>query len=233
MKQISTLIMSALAFLLLAAAPAAAREISCPHEQVRTEVVTPVSDPWWQTPQVGSLQNTRVGRVGGETTLFCEYRAYGSTVSVMRHPPVRFQNCSAHSGGFTCLREGGGRPAREAASVTYRTGPLSVPQTWRADLDSGSINSGTFDFWFHAVTATNRFLEPMNGARFGIYSGSGASKQDCIDTPKSSNNIPIRDLSEGTYVCYRTSDGRHGIFRVNERVGRSPGTLEIGFTTWE
>lgn len=239
MKKISTFILSATAFVLFAAAPAAAREISCPADQVRTEITTPLPGPWWQTPQVGNLQNTRIATIGGETTLVCEYRAYGTTVSVMRHPPERFQDCSAHRGGFTCERAGGGRgPGRDrgpAPAVTYETGLLNIPQTWHADLDSGSINSGTFDFWFHAVTATNRFLEPQNGARFGIYGGGagGISRQDCVSTSKSTNNIPVGSLSEGTYVCYRTSDGRHGVFRVNAPIGRSPGTMEIGFTTWE
>jgi len=236
MRSFSKTVLVFLSLSVLAASPAAAREIACPHENVRTEVTTPMEDGWWQTPQVGRLQSTRVGNVGGETTLICEYSAYGTTVSVMRRPPERVNNCTAHRDGFTCVREGR-RPRAEredAAAVTYRTALLNVPQTWRADLDSGSIDSGTFDFWFHAVTATNRFLEPMNGARFGIYpGGSGISKQDCVDTPKSTNNIPVRNLSEGTYVCYRTSDGRHGVFRMNARIGRSPGTMEIGFTTWE
>jgi len=131
--------------------------------------------------------------------------------------------------GFTTWED-----EEEVASVTYRTALLEIPQTWHADLDTGSIHSGTNDFWFRARTATNRYLQPQNGARFGIYGGGGGiSKQDCVDTPKSTNNIPVGSLSNGTYVCYRTSDGRHGVFRINAPIGASPGTMEIGFTTWE
>ncbi len=234
MKQFGVYFLSAMAALLMAAAPAAAREISCPHSQVRTEVITPIPDPWWQTPQMGSLQNTRISEIGGETTLICEYRAYGTTVSVMRLPPDRFQNCTANADGFTCRRDRVRGPEREVASVTYRTGPLSIPQTWSADLDNGTVGSGTADIWFHAVTATQRFVEPMNGARIGIYSGGGGiSKQDCQSTSKSTSRIAVGSLPVGTYVCVRTSDGRQAVFRVNAAIGPSPGTLEIRFTTWE
>ncbi len=255
MKKLSTYVISVFALALLLAAPAAAREISCPHDQVRTEITTSLPGRWWQTPQVGSLQNTRVAEIGGETTLICEYRAYGTTVSVMRLPPENFPNCTAREGGFTCQRNliatpipipipiplpdgsgsgGGGGGGPHQPSATYETGLLSIPQTWQADFDTGQVGSGTADIWFHAVTATERYIEPRNGARIGIYSGSlGISKGDCVATPKSGNRIPVASAPEGTYICYRTSDGRHGVFRVNQPIGPSPGTMEIGFTTWE
>jgi hypothetical protein len=170
----------------------------------------------------------------------------------MRHPPENMTNCSAHEGGFTCQRQliatplpiplpgnlgtilGGGSDEDETPSSTYRTGPLSIPQTWQADFDTGQVGEGTADVWFHAVTATERYIEPRNGAEIGIYAGgSGISKGDCVATPKSGNRIPIASAPVGTYICYQTSEGRHGVFRVNEPVGPSPGTLEIGFTTWE
>jgi len=249
MNKLSTYFVMAIGFVALAVTPAAADEIACPREQVRTEVTTPLPDPWWQTPQVGNLQGTRVGEIGGETTLICEYWAYGADVSVMRHPPEGMTNCTAHEGGFTCQGPliatplplpipiplpGGIFTPAETPAVTYRTGPLSIPQTWQADFDTGEVGSGTADIWFHAITATERYIEPRNGAQMGIYSGgSGISRSDCVGTSKSANRIPIASAPVGTYICYSTSDGRPGVFRVNEPVGASPGTLEIGFTTWE
>ncbi len=228
MFNLKTTILAALAVVVAFASPAAARTINCPVDQVRTEITTDLPDGWWQTPQRGSLQNTRVADVGGEPTLICEYWAYGTTVSVMRRPPERQPICTAQEGGFDCRRD---RPAR--AATTHSTGPMSIPQTWRADLDTGEVGSGTADFWFRAETARNRYLQPMNGARFGIMPGaSGATRAACVATPKSSANIPVSQLTVGTYVCVRTSDGRHGVFRVNEPIGRSPGTMEIGYTLW-
>lgn len=257
MKRLCTFLLVAFGALAAMAAPALADEVTCPANQVRTEITTSLPDPWWQTPQVGNLQSTRVGEVGGETTLICEYWAYGHTVSVMRRPPENMTNCTAHDGGFTCQRQlivtplpiplPGNLPGNlpgsvignptlpdDAPSVTYRTGPLSIPQTWQADLDEGQVGEGTADIWFQAVTGTERYIDPRNGAQIGIYAGgSGISESDCASTPKSGNRIPIASAPVGTYICYRTSEGRNGVFRVNQPVGPSPGTLEIGFTTWE
>lgn len=231
MKRISTFIFAFSTLFAFSAASASAAEITCPLTHARTEVVSPLPGPWWQTPQVGNLQNTRVTTIGGDVTLVCEYRAYGATVSVMRLPPDRTPNCTANADGFTCSRRAG--PPRRDAAGTYRSGLLNVPQTWHADLDGGSIDSGTFDLWFHAVTARERYLEPQNGARFGIHSGGAAiSRQICRDTPKSSSRIHVRDLPSGTRVCYRTDAGRIGFFRIDGAIGRSPGTMDLDFTTW-
>lgn len=207
---------------------AAAVEISCPLDQATTQVTTPLPGPWWQTPQLGSLEGTEVAAIGGELTLVCKYWAYGTTVSVMRKAPPARQNCSPTSTGFTCTS------GRRTAS-TYSTGSIAIRQTWQADLDNGTEGVGTGnDIWFEAVTATNRYVTAINGARIGIYSGGGGiSRHDCVTTPKSANRIAISAIPVGTYVCVRTDQGRHAAFRVNAVVGPSPGILQIGYTTWE
>lgn len=78
-----------------------AQMIVCPVDSVRTEIVTPLPEPWWQTPQEGGLVTTRIDRVGGELTLTCAYLAYGRTVSVMRPAPTDL-DCKAVRGGFSC-----------------------------------------------------------------------------------------------------------------------------------
>lgn len=254
MKQLCTLLLATLGAMAALAAPALADEVACPVNQVRTEITTSLSDPWWQTPQVGNLQNTRIGEVGGETTLICEYWAYGTTVSVMRHPPENTFNCSAHEGGFTCQRQLIATPlpiplpgifgtgsddsddedSDSGGAGVYRVGTLEIPQTWQADFDSGQVGEGTADIWFHAITETERYIEPRNGALVGIYTGTGAiTEADCISSPKSGNRIPIASVHRGSRICYVTSDGRNGFFRLRQDVGASPGTLDVRFRTWE
>lgn len=75
--------------------------IRCPVNKLRTEVVSDLPSPWWQTPQVGGLEDTRIQNIGGEATLVCAYRGYGGTVSVMREPPEGM-SCEARSNGFAC-----------------------------------------------------------------------------------------------------------------------------------
>ena len=93
----------ALAVFCYAAFPAAAQKIiPCPINAARTEITTPLPAPWWQTPQRGTLQSTRVSVVAGRRVLVCSYRAYGTTVSVMRPHPEGGGICRAVSNGFAC-----------------------------------------------------------------------------------------------------------------------------------
>ena len=76
--------------------------IACPVKEMRTEVTTPLPQPWWNTPQVGALERVSVQTIGGNRTLICEYQAYGRTVSVMRGFPEGATDCTAEGNGFTC-----------------------------------------------------------------------------------------------------------------------------------
>jgi hypothetical protein len=49
--------------------------IPCPLKEARTEMVSPLSDGWWQTPQAWPLEGDRTQVIGGEPTLVCLYRA--------------------------------------------------------------------------------------------------------------------------------------------------------------
>ena len=73
--------------------------IKCPVDEVRAEITTSLPEPWFQTPQVGRLERTRVELIGGTRTLVCEYWGYGRRVNVMREAPGR---CVAVRGGFVC-----------------------------------------------------------------------------------------------------------------------------------
>jgi hypothetical protein len=121
----------------------------------------------------------------------------------------------------------GGRPQ------THSTGPLVIPQTYLADLDEGQVTQDGADIWFEADTATSRFVTPRNGARIAIAGTSSVGRDGCRQLSLSAQRINIRDLPPGTYVCVRTNEGRISQFRVNARVGRSPGELRIGYTTWK
>jgi hypothetical protein len=76
--------------------------IACPVKEMRTEVTTPLPQPWWNTPQLGKLERVSVQTIGGNRTLVCEYSAYGRTVSIMREFPEGATDCSAEGDGFWC-----------------------------------------------------------------------------------------------------------------------------------
>jgi hypothetical protein len=84
------------------AQPAKGQFIACPVKETRTEVTTQLPQPWWNTPQVGSLERVSVQTIGGNRTLVCEYQAYGRTVSIMRRFPEGATDCTAEGDGFMC-----------------------------------------------------------------------------------------------------------------------------------
>lgn len=120
----------------------------------------------------------------------------------------------------------------ESPPTTHSTGPVNISQTWTVDLDEGAYGpSSGADIWFHAVTADERYLEPMNGAKIAKVSLPGS--KSCLDATFSSSRIEIDDLTEGSYVCVITDEGRLSQLRVNMAAGPSPGVLGIGYITWE
>lgn len=116
---------------------------------------------------------------------------------------------------------------------TLSTGPLEIRQTFVADLDEGRVGGRDgADLWFNAVSATERYLTPLNGARLAVMGRRAPTVAQCLQAELSSDSLPIEGVSEGDYVCVRTDVGRPAVFRVNAPIGESPGLLRIGYTTW-
>ena len=126
------------------------------------------------------------------------------------------------------------KPPTSQPPVTYSTGPLEIPQTWTVDLDEGVVGAGSdADVWFRAETATERYIVPQNDASMAIVGTVSVGRDGCVSAPLSTEQIDINNLPEGTYVCVLTNQGRYSQFRINAPIGPSPGTLFIGYTTWE
>lgn len=216
------------AIMAFGSSPAAAdQRIECPLDRVRTEITSSLPSGWWQTPQVGRLTDVKTDEIGGKPTLMCGYGAFGTTVYVMREAPRRHR-CSVRGAGFDCVRRGGG-------GGNAGRGVLEVPQTWTFDLDRGQVGGPrrNVDFWFRAVSANERYLEPQNGAQIAIVGLTSIGERGCrrIRT-YTSQRLPISIMARGLYFCVKTSRGRFAEFRVNRAAGRSPGTLVIAYRTW-
>ncbi len=210
--------------------------IECPVNQVRTEITTPLPSGWWQTPQVGNLQDTRITEMGGDTVLMCGYWAYGETVYIMKKAPTD-TNCTADATGFNCTGLIVIPPIVPGiivpAPVTYKTGPISLKQTWSMDLDNGTTGGSGGDIRFEAITATERYLTPINGASMAIAGNTSINLAGCKSLAGyTTSRLPVDLFRTGLYVCVKTDEGRYSQFRVNAAAGPSPATMEIGFTTW-
>lgn len=82
----------------------------CPLKEARTDVVTPLPEPWFATPQVGKLLGTRIDMIGGKKTLICDYWAYARSVATMREMPVGL-DCRPGDNGFYCRPSGAEPPS--------------------------------------------------------------------------------------------------------------------------
>jgi hypothetical protein len=76
--------------------------IACPLKEARTEMVSPLSEGWWQTPQVFELKRVKTEVIAGKPTLVCLYGAYGGEVGVMHLYPKGMSNCRPEKSGFRC-----------------------------------------------------------------------------------------------------------------------------------
>jgi hypothetical protein len=120
-------------------------------------------------------------------------------------------------------------PTPTPTVVVYRTGDLTIDNSFRADLDAGDITGDSdADIWLHAVSASERYLDPQNGAQLREMSGT-PSYNDCSTASLSGNDVDFDDFSEGSWFCYRTSDDRYGRFEVEDEDDDS---ISIDFRTW-
>ncbi len=223
---------AAFAFLFTAAAPAAAEPVECPLSQARRTITNDLPGGWWTTPIVNNLSETRVQDIGGDPALMC---VYGASGSVQRQAPEN-QTCTARTGGFDCRPRIRVMPipipTPRPTPATHSDGIISVPQTYLFDLDSGAVGSSG-DIWFHAVSATERYIEPRGGAQMAVGDRSNRQFAGCSAADYATTPARLADVPVGSYICVRTNEGRISQFRMNAITpDASPSTLTIGYTTW-
>lgn len=225
-------------FVTLGTAPEASAEtINCPLSQARRTISNDLPTGWWTTPIVSSLTSTRVQDIGGEPALLC---VYGESGSVQRNAPAN-HTCTARTGGFECtptlrpvpIPRPIPMPRPIPVAEVHAQGAGVIRQTYMFDFDTGAERAAGADLWFHAVTNTELYLEPQNGARFALGDGSDRGFAGCSSASFSTARIPLSSVPVGRYVCVRTSDNRIAQFRMAAISASSPRNLTVQFTTWQ
>ena len=92
------------------------------------------------------------------------------------------------------------------------------------------------DIDFHAISATEMYLEAANGAQLSFIGASDGNPARCQGKLTVTNKIPINDLQARTYVCYTTNQGRPGMFSVKSvgvEIATGAKLIVIAYTTWE
>jgi hypothetical protein len=129
---------------------------------------------------------------------------------------------------------GGGGPLPPPPQPVHSQDTLQIQQTFSVDLDEGNLSGGPdVDLWFQAVTASQLFLKPMNGAQLAVGDKSNRGYDGCSAEAFSPNAVPLGAIPVGSYVCVATNQGRVGQFRVQSITGGVPKKLTIQYTTWE
>jgi hypothetical protein len=124
-------------------------------------------------------------------------------------------------------------PTPTTGPTTYKLAKFYVRQTFHADLDSGTETSTGADFWFEAVSAAERYITPQNGALFAMTSSGPDDYNVCKSAALSSSKINLNTFPVGSFMCYKTSEGRYGRFEFESMgdVGGFP-TLNLDMRTW-
>ena len=120
-------------------------------------------------------------------------------------------------------------PTPTPASSVYRSGRVTIDNGASIDFDDGtSAGDPRRDVWVHYVSDTERYLEPMNGARLKLMSGK-PSEDTCEEASLGGGAVNFDDFGTDSYFCYKTSSGRYGRFQVGKVEADSIG---FDFRTW-
>lgn len=127
-------------------------------------------------------------------------------------------------------------PTPTSGPTVHKTAQFYVRQTFFAELDGGTETdtaSGTgADFQFKAVSDVEKYFTPTNGAL--ILKMAGVPQyDDCKNAALSGSQINITAFPVGSWMCYKTSEGRYGRFTLDSygSVGIFI-TMNLDIRTW-
>ncbi len=109
-------------------------------------------------------------------------------------------------------------PTPTPTPTALPTEPPQVHET-RAILPDTAIDldalapDGVADLAYRRPVDAPARLEPLNGARLGVFGPQAPGRDDCQRTPQADAVLSLEDLPPGHYVCYTTDAGRLGWLR--------------------
>jgi hypothetical protein len=130
-------------------------------------------------------------------------------------------------------------PTSTPQPVVIASGTVQIPQTYMADLDTGIVPRDAknpafadVDLWFDAVSSTERYLEPYNGASMTVMGLTQVGFNECRNLQAAVARVDINNLPAGTYICVSTNIKNTALVRVATIDYSSPGSIRLDFMTW-
>jgi hypothetical protein len=115
---------------------------------------------------------------------------------------------------------------------TVVSGTTSLIPTDKINLDTGQINvGGGEDISYETVRVDVLALKTLGNARLGVFGQSTPSLTDCQNAGLTQASLPLEQLNQGLYLCYRTDQGLFGWMRLLA-LNNTNYTLTIQINTW-
>lgn len=120
-----------------------------------------------------------------------------------------------------------------AGPIVHRSGTLIAPLMRGFEFDGGIVGIGGDVVFSRTVLAF--FVTPSGGAK--IWPGDAAARgyATCYAQRNSANYVTtmVASPTVGQHMCYVTSEGRVGEFRVESLMQGNNATLTVSYTTWQ
>jgi hypothetical protein len=125
-------------------------------------------------------------------------------------------------------------PTATATPVVYFEGQAALADQDQLDMDSGESNpkeSANADMVFLFGGDPQYVMMTLNGTQWMIYGEEAPNFAQCQVVEMSGSAVSFEAVAEGTYLCYRTSDGLPGRLLM-EGFDAESEQLQISFLTW-
>lgn len=118
-----------------------------------------------------------------------------------------------------------------ATSPAHVVGTASLNVNATLDFDTDQINSSGADVAYNANDAGKHELAPQGSALMSLYGNSQPGQANCQASALGTSAIIVEDTPAGSYLCYRTGEGRYGRARLSS-FNSDNLTVTLEFLTW-
>ena len=118
-----------------------------------------------------------------------------------------------------------------ATSPAHIVGTASLNVNAMLDFDNDRINTSGSDVAYTANESGKHQLSPQGNALIGVYGASQPAQSSCQASALGTSPVVVEDTPSGTYLCYRTDEGRYGRARLSS-FNADNLTVTLEFLTW-